>query len=122
MKAARVSQRLARSATVARSYSTVHDLPHASSSFAQPPTAPTPTEGASVFQRAINATAPRNDWTKEQISEIHQIPLMELAFAAVCFSSEFGDPPRRVKYTHQSVRAHCIEGFINPPLSNYVPS
>ena len=121
MNATRVSQRLARSATAARSYSTVHDLPHASSSFAQPPTAPAPTEGISVFQRAINATAPRNDWTKEQISEIHQTPLMELAFAAVCFSSEFGDPLRTVKYTYHSIRAHCIESFTNPPPSNYVP-
>jgi biotin synthase len=95
MKAARLSQGLARNATAIRSYSTVHDLPHASSSFAQPPTPPTPAvDNTSVFQRAINATAARNDWTKEQISEIHQTPLMELAFAAV-------SPPLRARCPNQ---------------------
>jgi len=36
-----------------------------------------------VFEQAVNAAGPRNNWTKEEISQIHQTPLMELAFAAV---------------------------------------
>lgn len=122
MKATRFGQSLARSTTTIRSYSTVHDLPHASSSFVHPPTAPTAAENTSVFQRAINATAPRNDWTKEQISEIHQTPLMELAFAAVCSSSALGRLALEINYTHHSTRAHYIEDFTNPPPFSYVPS
>lgn len=118
MKVARVGQSLARSAGAIRSYSTVHDLPHTSSSFAQPPTPPTAADNTSVFQKALNATAPRNDWTKEQISEIHQTPLMELAFSAVC-SSHLSVI---LRYTHHSTRAPYIENSTNLPPSSYVPS
>lgn len=99
MKATRLGQNLARSTICHRAYSTVHDLPHASSSFSQPPVPPTATETTSVFQRAINATAPRNDWTKEQISEIHRTPLTELAFAAVCPGPNLGLAPESKAYS-----------------------
>lgn len=66
-----------------RQYSVVHDVPRITPSVHQTPPPPTP-KSDSVFDRAINATGPRNDWTKDEISEIHQKPLMELAFAAVC--------------------------------------
>src|SRR5262249_30970075 len=42
-----------------------------------------PPPSSTAFDRALNATVPRSDWTKEEISEIHQKPLMELVFAAV---------------------------------------
>lgn len=37
----------------------------------------------SVFQTAVEATSPRINWTREEIKEIYDMPLMELAFAAV---------------------------------------
>jgi biotin synthase len=47
-------------------------------------TAPTPQ--SAVFERAVKATAPRNNWKKEEIKEIYDTPLMKLAFAAVRLS------------------------------------
>lgn len=40
-----------------------------------------------VFEDALSATKPRNTWTKEQIKEIYETPLMNLAFAAVSFQA-----------------------------------
>jgi hypothetical protein len=37
----------------------------------------------SVFQQAIESNMPRTNWTREEIKEIYDMPLMELAFAAV---------------------------------------
>ena len=37
----------------------------------------------SLLQATIAADAPRNDWTKEEIREIYQTPLMELVYSAV---------------------------------------
>lgn len=45
-----------------------------------------------VFQQALHAVSPRTDWTREQISEIYNTPLMELAFASVCCSSSQPSP------------------------------
>ncbi len=42
-----------------------------------------PTPQSAVFERAVEADAPRNNWTKEEIKEIYETPLMKLAFAAV---------------------------------------
>lgn len=36
-----------------------------------------------ILKRAVNATAPRNNWTKEEIAAIYYTPLMDLAFKAV---------------------------------------
>jgi hypothetical protein len=36
-----------------------------------------------VFQQAIEATEPRISWTREEIQQIYDTPLIELAFAAV---------------------------------------
>lgn len=65
-----------------RTYSTVQDIPRSAGTFTDvaPPAAP---RSKSVFEDAVAATAPRYDWTKEEISQIHQKPLMELAHAAV---------------------------------------
>lgn len=61
----------------------MHDVPGTlGSTAAVPPVA----AGSSVFKDAVNAKAPRTNWTREEISEIYNQPLMELAFAAVCFS------------------------------------
>jgi biotin synthase len=37
----------------------------------------------SVFSNALDANAPRHNWTREEIKEIYDTPLMNLAFAAV---------------------------------------
>jgi hypothetical protein len=36
-----------------------------------------------VFQEALQSTTARTNWTKEEISEIYNTPLMELSYAAV---------------------------------------
>lgn len=41
------------------------------------------TPQSSVFETALAADTPRNTWTKEEIKEIYDTPLMKLAFAAV---------------------------------------
>jgi biotin synthase len=43
-----------------------------------------PTPQSAVFERALEANAPRNNWTKEEIKEIYDTPLIKLAFASVC--------------------------------------
>lgn len=59
-----------------RGYGTVSDAP-------QDPAALDVSSSKSVFQQAIDAKGPRTDWTKDEIKQIHEMPLMELAFAAV---------------------------------------
>ncbi|ROV92050.1 hypothetical protein VPNG_09809 [Cytospora leucostoma] len=46
----------------------------------------------STFHQALHATTPRTDWTREQISEIYNTPLMELAFASGTVHRRFHDP------------------------------
>jgi len=67
-----------------RGFSTVHDIPRGGSTGLSqtPPPIPHPGDPPTAFQRAVTANAPRNDWTKEEISSIHRTPLMQLAFAA----------------------------------------
>jgi biotin synthase len=50
-----------------------------------PASAPPPPQARKgrVLEEAVNATAPRFDWTKDEIREIYNTPLMELAFQAV---------------------------------------
>jgi biotin synthase len=63
---------LSKPQSVVRQYGTV-------SSISPQVTAPQ----SSVFDNALAADAPRNNWTKEEIREIYDTPLMNLAFAAV---------------------------------------
>jgi hypothetical protein len=73
-----------RSTPWARQFSTVVDdtfSPVAPAS-APPPPPPQARKGR-VLEEAVNATAPRFDWTKDEIREIYNTPLMELAFQAV---------------------------------------
>ncbi len=45
--------------------------------------APAGSTTSSALQNAVDAKAPRNNWTKAEIQEIYETPLMKLAFAAV---------------------------------------
>ncbi|KAI9048841.1 hypothetical protein LZ554_006699 [Drepanopeziza brunnea f. sp. 'monogermtubi'] len=47
---------------------------------------------SSTFDKALAATAPRNDWTKEEIKELYDTPLMNLAFAAGTIHRKFHNP------------------------------
>ena len=73
-----------------RPYSIVHDVPR-TANLAQTPPPPVP-RTKSVFDEAVNATGPRKTWTQEEISEIHQKPLMELAYAASTVHRRFHKP------------------------------
>jgi len=64
-----------------RRYGTISDVPIQSS------TAP-----RSAFDDAREATAPRNNWTKEEIQEIYDTPLMKLAFASGSVHRKFHNP------------------------------
>ncbi|KAI0505586.1 biotin synthetase [Xylaria bambusicola] len=47
---------------------------------------------ASTYQQAIAATSPRTTWTRDEISEIYNQPLMELAYAAGIVHRRFHKP------------------------------
>jgi biotin synthase len=79
----RVARGAASKARSVRFYSIVHDVPRTGSSFGQTASPPQAPRAQSIFEQAVNATGARNTWTKEEISQIHQTPLMELAYAAV---------------------------------------
>lgn len=119
MEAARATRltarKVTRHVTSARSYSTVHDIPRAAAIVGQtpPPPRPTPTR-ASVFDDALNAKAARNTWTREEISEIHQRPLMELAFAAVRPLT-----PQYKSHAYVKTRLKYTVDSINPLPSSY---
>lgn len=68
------------SCVTVRSFSTpVNDT------FAVPSTAPPPPEALSsnVLRDAVEAKSPRHDWTRDEIRELYNTPLMELAFQSV---------------------------------------
>ena len=45
----------------------------------------TPSVGKrSVFEDAVQATAPRTNWTRDEISQVYSTSLMELTYASVC--------------------------------------
>ncbi|KAF1964009.1 biotin synthase [Bimuria novae-zelandiae CBS 107.79] len=83
------SSALGRTFSVARPFSTVIDAPIAAASKA-PPTAPS--SSGNVFSDALQATSPRNDWTKEQIAEVYNTPLIELTYGASTVHRRFHDP------------------------------
>lgn len=47
---------------------------------------------ASTFEHAVSASAPRTTWTRDEISEIYNQPLMELASAAGSVHRRFHKP------------------------------
>ncbi len=72
----------ARTQQFARSFSTVLDTP------VDPKTqqiTPPAHRKSSVYENAVNATGPRTNWTREEISEIYNTPLIKLTYAAVRF-------------------------------------
>lgn len=75
------SPTLTRPCYVARSFSTVIDAPIPAASQQTPPAVPS--GRGSVFRDAVQATSPRTNWTKEQISEVYNTPLIELTYGAV---------------------------------------
>lgn len=75
-RASRALQLQASRLSLARNYGTVSDAPN-------DPAALGLSSSKSVFQQAVEAKGPRTNWTKEEIKQIHDMPLMELAFAAV---------------------------------------
>jgi biotin synthase len=44
------------------------------------------TPPSSTFENALAASGPRNNWTRGEIKEIYDTPLMKLAFASVSVS------------------------------------
>ncbi len=63
-----------------RSYGTVSGAPSYPSLLDADPAS---TPQRSIFQEAIEAKTPRTDWTRDEIKQIYDTPLMDLAFAAV---------------------------------------
>ncbi|TPX11838.1 uncharacterized protein E0L32_007575 [Thyridium curvatum] len=89
----------------ARSLATQVDTPRSTPSGISPPPPPpvetTPEtleqqererKARKIFQDAVAATAPRNNWTKEEISAIYYQPLMELAYQAGTLHRRFHAP------------------------------
>ena len=48
-----------------------------------PTSQPPPPGSTDALRNAVHAQAPRYDWTKDEIRQIYNTPLMELAFQAV---------------------------------------
>lgn len=70
----------ARTQHFARPFSTVLDTPiDPQTQQATPPSV----RKSSVFEDAVNATGTRTNWTREEISEIYNTPLIKLTYAAV---------------------------------------
>lgn len=69
-----------------RGGATLVDTPTAAHDLAAPPEAIEPSRKADakkIFRDAVAATAPRNTWTRQEISAIYYQPLLELAHQAV---------------------------------------
>ena len=62
-----------------RSFSTVLDTPVDPGTQQIRQTTPR----TSVFENALNATAPRTNWTKDEIAEIYNTSLIDLTYASV---------------------------------------
>lgn len=45
-----------------------------------------PSPSSSTLDQAMSATSLRNNWTKDEIKQIYDTPLMKLAYAAVSYS------------------------------------
>ncbi|KAK4554824.1 biotin synthase [Recurvomyces mirabilis] len=75
--------------TCARSFSTpVNDTFSPVSPSAPPP----PPEASNVLRDAVNSTGPRHDWTRDEIRDIYNTPLMELAFQSATLHRRFHRP------------------------------
>jgi biotin synthase len=73
----------ARTQRFVRPFSTVLDTPiDPQTQQATPPAV----RKSSVFEEAVNATGTRTNWTREEIAEIYNTPLIRLTYAAVCLT------------------------------------
>lgn len=70
-----------------RTFSTVIDenISPVSSSLSPPPS-PAPHAAGALLQDTVNANEPRTNWTKNEIRELFNTPLMELAFNSVALT------------------------------------
>ncbi|KAM4065729.1 biotin and thiamine synthesis associated domain-containing protein [Hirsutella rhossiliensis] len=79
-----------------RTGATLVDSPTATHDLAPPPEAkPSPhreAEADNIFRDAVAARAPRQDWTREEISAIYYQPLLELAHCASTVHRRFHKP------------------------------
>lgn len=106
-----------------RQYSVVQDLPQTAGSFAQSSVPPPPQQTSSVLEQAANAATPRNNWTKDEVTQIHQTPLMELAFAAVGAYQDALNPEAHFILVTDVIqtRALCTAASTSLPLFSCVP-
>lgn len=65
-----------------RNFSTVLDAPVGPQT--QGITLPVAQRAPSVYENARNATGPRRNWTKDEIAEVYNMPLIDLTHASVC--------------------------------------
>lgn len=70
---------------------------------------------AQILREAVAATAPRHDWTRDEISAIFYQPLMELAYQAV--SLKLGVPQRPSAWLTVDRPASTAD-FTTPPRSS----
>ncbi|PSN61824.1 biotin synthase [Corynespora cassiicola Philippines] len=82
------SRQFTRAHSTTRPFSTVLDTPVHPSAQQSSPAAPT----GSVFQDAVQATAPRNNWTRDEISEVYNTSLIELTYASATVHRRFHNP------------------------------
>ncbi|KAA8895758.1 biotin synthase [Sphaerosporella brunnea] len=97
MRRSVVSAALRAQPCLRRSYSTVLEgsaVAAAGNAAPPPPAAASSVVPSEVLKRAVEATAPRNDWTKEEIRAIYNTGLMELTFAAASIHRRFHDPTK----------------------------
>ncbi|KAF2703198.1 biotin synthase [Pleomassaria siparia CBS 279.74] len=72
-----------------RPFSTVLDTPI---NAAAQQTPPSPSTSSSAFRDAIQAAGPRNNWTRDEVADIYNTPLMELTYAAATVHRRFHSP------------------------------
>ncbi|KAF1993378.1 biotin synthase [Amniculicola lignicola CBS 123094] len=73
-----------------RPFSTVIDTPVDPAS--QQTLQDSPLVSTNVLEDAVQATAPRTNWTREQISSIYNVPLIDLTYAAATVHRRFHNP------------------------------
>ncbi|VVT58040.1 uncharacterized protein SAPINGB_P006007 [Magnusiomyces paraingens] len=56
------------------------------------PPKPATSNGESVIEKAVAANAPRHNWTREEIREIYNTPLLQLIYNASSVHRKFHDP------------------------------
>jgi hypothetical protein len=76
-------------------------------------------QASSTLEKARNADGPRHDWSKQEIKEIYDTPLMLLALAAVCLLALCA-PVMRITNPAvglQRYRAQFIKNSTTRPIS-----